>query len=323
MNTADPLELLRRPAEWNRIATIGTFDGVHRGHQALIRHALTRAKAVGVPLTVITFDPVPAAVLRPEQFPGAIAPLDTKLTLLEEAGAGETIVLPFSAELSRVTAAEFMDVLAEDARVAELYTGEGFALGYKRQGTVDVLVGLAELRMMRFEAISRIEDHHGVVSSSEIRRAIQRGDATLVASLLGRWFRVEGEVIRGAQVGRQIGYPTANVLPAESMVQLADGIYATRTSLEGEDHTRPSMTYIGTRPALNTGRRFIETHLLDFDADLYGQALSVDFVRRLRPDADFPTVDELVAQLRRDEEETRQALAVDITPGSGPRVPRP
>jgi riboflavin kinase / FMN adenylyltransferase len=99
------------------------------------------------------------------------------------------------------------------------------------------------------------------------------------------------------------------------MVQLADGIYATLTWLEGEDRVRPSMTYIGTRPALNTGRRFIETHLLDFDGDLYGQMLRVDFVRRLRPDADFPTVDELVAQLRRDEEETRQALALEGTPG--------
>lgn len=315
--SSDPLDLLRRPVKRDRVATIGTFDGVHRGHQALIRHALARAQSARVPLTVITFDRVPAAVLRPEQFPGAIVPLGSKLALLEEAGAGEAIVLPFSLELSRVTATEFMDVLAREARVEELYTGEGFALGYKRQGTVDMLIGLADERKMRFEAIPRIEDHHGVVSSSEIRRAIQRGDATLAASLLGRWFRVEGEVIRGAQVGRKIGYPTANVLPAEHMVQLADGIYATHTRLERENRVRPSMTYIGTRPALNTGRRFIETHLLDFDADLYGQVLSVDFVRRLRPDADFPTVDELVAQLRRDEEETRHALASEETSGPG------
>ncbi len=307
--TGDPLELLRQPAGRPRVATIGTFDGVHRGHRALIEHAASRAREAGVPLTVITFDPVPAAVLRPEQFPGAIASPDEKARELKAAGAGEIIVLPFTPELSRVTAETFMDVLANDARVAELYTGEGFALGHKRRGTIDVLTRLAADRGMRFEAIPRIEDHHGVVSSSEIRRAIQRGDATLAASLLGRWFRVEGEVIRGAQVGRQIGYPTANVLPAEDMVQLADGIYATLSWLPGEEDARHSMTYIGTRPALNTGRRFIETHVLDFDGDLYDQILKVDFVKRLRPDADFPTVDELVAQLRRDEAEAREVLA--------------
>ncbi|MDQ4044513.1 MAG: riboflavin biosynthesis protein RibF [Chloroflexota bacterium] len=307
--TGDPLELLRQPAGRLRVATIGTFDGVHRGHRALIEHAASRAREAGVPLTVITFDPVPAAVLRPEQFPGAIASPDEKARELKAAGAGEIIVLPFTPELSRVTAETFMDVLANDARVAELYTGEGFALGHKRRGTIDVLTRLAADRGMRFEAIPRIEDHHGVVSSSEIRRAIQRGDATLAASLLGRWFRVEGEVIRGAQVGRQIGYPTANVLPAEDMVQLADGIYATLSWLPGEEDARHSMTYIGTRPALNTGRRFIETHVLDFDGDLYDQILKVDFVKRLRPDADFPTVDELVAQLRRDEAEAREVLA--------------
>ncbi|HEV2128576.1 MAG TPA: riboflavin biosynthesis protein RibF [Thermomicrobiales bacterium] len=307
--TADPLELLRQPVGRLRVATIGTFDGVHRGHQALIEYAASRAREAKVPLTVITFDPVPAAVLRPERFPGAIAPLGEKLRQLEAAGAGEIIVLPFTPELSCVTAEAFMDVLANDARVAELYTGEGFALGHKRQGTVDVLNHIAAKRGMRFEAIPRIEDLHGVVASSEIRRAIQRGDATLAASLLGRWFRAEGEVVRGAQVGRQIGYPTANMLPAEDMVQLADGIYATLSWLPGEEHARHSMTYIGTRPALNTGRRFIETHVLDFDGDLYGRILSVDFVKRLRPDADFPTVDELIAQLRRDEAEARQVLA--------------
>ena len=312
--TADPLELLRQPTRNPRVATIGTFDGVHRGHQVLITHARERAEEASLPLTVITFDPPPAAVLRPEHFPGAIVPLDAKLEILHGAGADEVIVLPFTEDLSHVTAEAFMDVLATDTRVIELYTGEGFALGHKRLGTVDVLNQLSAERGMRFEAIPRVEDGEGVVSSSEIRRAIQRGDAEKAASLLGRWFRVAGEVIHGAQVGRTIGYPTANVLPAENMVQLADGIYATFTWLPGGNEPMPSMTYIGTRPALNTGRRLIETHLLDFDGDLYGQTLAVDFVKRLRADADFPSLEDLVAQLGRDEAETRNVLARDLSP---------
>lgn len=306
---SDPLELLRRPCDQQVVATIGTFDGVHRGHQALITHARSRAEQASRPLTVITFDPPPAAVLRPDMFPGAIVPLDRKLELLRSAGASEIVVLPFTQELARITAEEFMDVLATDTRVFELYTGEGFALGHKRAGTVDVLTRLSRERGIRFEAIRRIEDSRGVVSSSEIRRAIERGDAADAASRLGRWFRIRGEVIHGEQVGRKIGYPTANVLPPESMVQLADGIYATLAHVHGEAEPLPSMTYIGTRPVLNTGRRLIETHVLDFDADLYGRPLAVDFVERIRGDATFPSVDDLVAQLRRDEEETRRLLA--------------
>lgn len=311
---SDPLERLRRPAESPRVATIGTFDGVHLGHQALIAHARERAKDASLPLTVITFDPPPAAVLRPDAFAGMIAPLERKLELLREAGADEIILLPFTRELAQVTAEAFMDVLAGDARVIELYTGEGFALGHKRMGTVDVLTRLSEERGIRFEAIRRVENGAGIVSSSEIRRAILRGDATAAASMLGRWFRIEGEVIHGEQVGRQIGYPTANVLPPESMVQLPDGIYATLAHLPGQTEPRPSMTYIGTRPVLNTGRRLIETHVLDFDGDLYGRNVGVDFVRRLRADATFPSVDELIAQLRRDEEETREVLASSLSP---------
>ncbi len=307
--TGDPLELLRQPNDRTRVVTIGTFDGVHRGHQVLVAHARACAARESLPLTVITFDPPPAAVLRPDLFPGAIVPLDRKVELLREAGATEVIVLPFTESLSQVTAEAFMDVLAAEAHVVELYTGEGFALGHKRKGTVDVLERLSAERGMRFQSIPRVEDHHGVVSSSEIRRAIQQGDAEEAALLLGRRFEVTGEVIHGAQVGRKIGYPTANVLPEEGMVQLADGIYATVSHIGVAGMPLPSMTYIGTRPALNTGRRMIETHLLDFDGDLYGETLKVEFVRRLRPDANFPSVEDLVAQLRRDEEETRSVLA--------------
>lgn len=310
----DPLALLREPASHPRVATIGTFDGVHRGHQRLLEHARGRATDHGVPLTVITFDQPPSAVLRPEQFAGAIVPLSRKLGLLRNAGADETLVLPFTSDLSMITAEEFMDVLANGAGVADLSTGEGFALGHKRQGTVEALQELSSERGIHFEAIPRLTDQHGIVSSSAIRRAIDEGDVQGAAASLGRWHRVEGEVVHGEQVGRAIGYPTANIVPSEGLVQLADGIYATITHLPDRQAPAPSMTYIGTRPALNTGRRQIETHLLDFDGDLYGQILRVDVLQRIRADADFPSVDEVIAQLRRDEAETRDVLSRDLSP---------
>lgn len=309
-----PLEPLRKPTRRANVATIGTFDGVHRGHLALIAHARQRAEAASLPLIVVTFDPPPAAILRPDQFPGAIEPIRRKVDMLHGAGADDVIVLPFTAELAQVTASEFMDTLAGDAAVHELYVGEGFALGHKRLGTVEVLASLAEERGMRFAAIPRVEVDHGVVSSSQIRRAVQQGNADGAAALLGRWFRVEGEVIHGAHVGRTIGFPTANVLPEKDLVQLADGIYASLAYLPGSDNAIHAMTYIGTRPALNTGGRLIETHLLDFDGDLYGQILVVDFVKRIRADADFPSLEDLVAQLRRDEAQTRAVLAGQLSP---------
>lgn len=318
----DVLVPLERSSIGAKVATIGTFDGVHRGHQALLRFARVQADHASLPLAAITFDPPPAAILRPDQFAGAIVTARHKVSLLTEAGADEVIVLPFSEQFAHMSAESFLDRLRARAHVEHLYVGEEFALGRNRGGTVTVIAEIAAELGMQFRAIPRLETDRGIVSSSDIRRAVLRGNAEEAAALLGRWFRVTGEVIVGAQVGRTIGYPTANVLPEEELVQLADGIYATYAMLPNDNHPRPAMTYIGTRPALNTGRRLIETHLLDFDGDLYGQELSVDFVKRLRPDADFPSVDMLVAQLNNDEAQTRaalaaigvQALAIDVRP---------
>lgn len=303
------LQLLQASSMGATVATIGTFDGVHRGHLALISYARGRADDAGLSLVAVTFDPPPSAVLRPDQFPGAILPLQQKVDLLYQAGVDDVMVLPFTKQLSQVSAEDFLTGLKAQALVDQLYVGEGFALGRDRSGTVDVIERLTKKLGIQFAAIPRLEDEHGIVSSSEIRRAILRGNVSLAAALLGRWFRVTGEVIRGAQVGRRIGYPTANVLPEENLVQLADGIYASLAYLPDAQPPLPAMTYIGTRPALNTGRRFIETHILDFDRDIYGIELSVDFVQRLRPDADFPSVDQLIEQLNKDELETRAVLA--------------
>lgn len=313
---ADPLEKLDTLRQEDRVITIGTFDGVHRGHQALIRAASVRARDLGLPLTVITFDPPPIAVLRPERFDGTVVTVCRKVELLKQAGADDVVVLPFTTALAALTATDFMDALAEHARVQEIFVGESFALGHNREGSVEVLTRLGADRGVRVVALTRVEDDGVVVSSSGIRRAIRDGDVGAATETLGRYFRIEGEVIHGAHIGRTIGYPTANVLPPEGQIQLADGIYASLALLPGGASSVPAMTYIGTRPALNTGRRLIETHVLDFDGDLYGQHISVEFVERLRADANFPSLEELVAQLQCDEIETRQILAIPESPSS-------
>lgn len=308
MALPEPLSNLTELPLEKRVVTIGTFDGVHRGHQALLHAAATRARELGLALTVITFDPAPTAVLRPAQFDGAILSLADKVALLTAAGADQVVVTPFTTALAALSAREFFEALVGQACMEELFVGEAFALGRNREGTVDVLAKLGAEHGVRIVALNRIEDNGVVVSSTRVRRAIQAGDVKAAGDMLGRPFKIVGDVIHGAHVGRTIGYPTANVLPPEGQVQLADGIYATMAALPGETKPLPAMTYIGTRPALNTGRRLIETHILDFDGDLYGQCIAVEFIDRLRSDADFPSLDELVAQLWRDEAATRRVL---------------
>lgn len=308
MALPEPLARLGELAPENRVVTIGTFDGVHCGHQSLIEAAAARSRECGQPLTVITFDPVPAAVLRPAQFDGAILTRTSKVQLLRAAGADHVVVLPFTEALAALPARTFVEALWRHACMRELFVGEDFALGSNREGTVDVLTEIGAEHDIRVVALTRIEDNGVIISSSGIRRLIRAGDVQSAREMLGHPFMIEGDVIHGAHVGRTIGFPTANVLPPDGQVQLADGIYATMASLPGDVEPRPAMTYIGTRPALNTGRRLIETHLLDFDGDLYGQHIHVTFIDRLRADADFPSLEELVAQLRNDEAATRRVL---------------
>ena len=291
------------------VVTIGTFDGVHLGHQALLRWAVDRAAELNLPAVIITFEPIPAAVLRPEQFAGRICPPDKKRKLLQSFGAAWLVTIAFDHELASWSPVQFMDAVAQATCLRELWVGEAFALGKGRAGGVEELTAIGEDRGFSVHALKRREDIDGVISSSRIRHAVQLGDISLANRLLGRPFTVSGEVIQGAQFGRTIGFPTANVAPPADQVALADGIYASRVYLPGEDKARQSMTYVGTRPSVNSGARQIETNVLDFDGDLYGQIIDVELMQRLRPDAFFPTIEALVAQLHQDEVATRSFFA--------------
>ena len=287
------------------LVTIGTFDGVHLGHQYLLRSACDRARTANLRSYVATFEPIPAAVLRPEQFPGRICSAEEKLGILDGFGFDRVIAIRFDRDLAARSPEEFMERLAAATGLRELWIGETFALGRGRSGGVEELTQIGQRLDYRVNAVGRIEDQDGVISSSRVRQAIHLGDVSLANRLLGRPFRVTGVVIHGAQFGRTIGFPTANVNPDPTQVPLADGIYASRVLLTGS-HPRLAMTYVGTRPSVNTGARQIETNVLDFSGDLYDQTISVDILQRLRPDQYFPSIDALVAQLRHDEVVTRE-----------------
>lgn len=292
-----------------RVVTIGTFDGVHRGHQKLIERTRNRAIELGSRSTIVTFEPVPASVLRPDKFSGRICTAGRKLTLLEALDTDEIVVIEFDRELASRSPEDFLAELKDRTGLIELWIGEGFALGRNRVGDVNRITEIGNELGFETIAMPRVVDGSEIISSSSIRKAIETGNVAFAAESLGRPFTVAGEVIHGAHLGREIGFPTANFFPPEGLVQLGDGIFVSLATLAGESTARPAMTYVGTRPTVNSGVRQIETHLLDFSGDLYGQTIEVAMLEKLRDDQQFPNLDAMIDQLAIDEEHTRRYLA--------------
>jgi riboflavin kinase/FMN adenylyltransferase len=272
-----------------RRVAVGVFDGVHLGHREVISDADT----------VLTFDPHPLTVIQPAAAPKLLTGLDVKAELAGELGARELVVIPFDAQFARRSAQDFVDrVLVERLGATHVAVGRNFRFGHKAAGDTALLESDE-----RFETrvVDLVEVEGETVSSSHIRGLVAAGEVAHAIAFLGRPFQVRGEVVRGDGRGRELGWPTANLVPDERLVRPDMGVYACRAN------GHPAAINIGVRPQFETGRGvLVEAHLLDFEGDLYGRELRIDFLERLRGERLFPSVEALVEQIGRDVERARE-----------------
>jgi len=293
--------------------TIGAYDGVHLGHQAVIGEVRSRASTLGCPTAVVTFDRHPAAVVRPESAPKLLTDLDQKLELLAAAGVDYTLVIHFDEDRSHESAEDFVnEVLVGCLRAKLVVVGEDFHFGRNRGGNVELLRSMGPSRGFEVEGLTLVPvpGFEGPVSSTAIRRALAEGDVVTAARLLGRPHEVRGAVERGdGRGGSVLGFPTANVAVPNEIQLPVDGIYAGWYERpDGSAHA--AAISIGRRPTFypEGGPLMLEAYLLDFKGDLYGERARVRFVSRLRGEERFESTDELVAQMNKDVEAARAAL---------------
>ncbi|PYT10710.1 MAG: riboflavin biosynthesis protein RibF [Acidobacteria bacterium] len=290
------------------VATVGNFDGLHRGHQAIVDTVLNRARETGGSSLVVTFDPHPLKVLAPERAPRMLTTRKQKLALIEAAGIEFLLILPFTIELAEVSAERFVrEHLAEGLGVSEVYVGANFNFGRGRAGTADLLVSLCGELGIRAAQVGEVLYLDSPVSSSRIRRALQAGEVELARELLGRPYVLAGMVIHGESRGVALGFPTANLASENDLVP-QDGVYVSEAVLDGA--ARPAVTNIGSRPTFEGAAYAIETHILDFPGDLYGRPMEVRLLARLRPELKFASPAALVEQVRRDVQRARDYFAV-------------
>jgi riboflavin kinase/FMN adenylyltransferase len=297
-----------------RVAIIGNFDGVHAGHRALLGRARERAASSGDRVVAITFDPHPAAVLRPDRAPETLTSLTRRTELLLQEGADDVVVLEFTPDLASRSPEDFAGMLREDPRIAAdlVIVGENFRFGARAAGDTRMLTDLGADLGFEVEALPLVsavgDSGPGAWSSTLVRSAIGEGDVRGAAEILGRPHRLEGTVVRGDQRGRELGYPTANVEVMPGMAIPPDGVYAGWLVVEGE--TMPAAVSIGTNPQFAGTHRRVEAYAIDrVDLDLYGAHVGVDLVERLRGQEVFDSVDGLIEQMSRDVAGARAALA--------------
>ncbi|MCB0080655.1 MAG: bifunctional riboflavin kinase/FAD synthetase [Caldilineaceae bacterium] len=315
--------------------TIGNFDGLHRGHQALLQE-LIRIAAAGDsgrlphPLLsgFVTFSPHPLAVLRPDHPHWLLTTPEERVQRAAELGIDFAVIHTFSKETAALSATEFVTLLKEHLNLAVLVVGPDFALGKGREGDLQLLRRLGEAMDFSIHVIEPVEWQGLSVRSSRIRQALREGDIALAATMLGRPYHVRGPIVQGDQRGRTIGIPTANVQTPDNKLMPADGVYATRArlSIGGRDYHFGSVTNLGVRPTVDGLHRRLEVHLFDFpplptdshfhraveQGDIYGHELTVEFIARLRGEMRFSGLDALVAQIRNDMAAAKEILANDV-----------
>jgi len=281
------------------VLTLGVFDGLHLGHQLIMQTVVERARATGAVPTVITFDPHPRAVLHPESAPPLLQTFDQKIEGFGVLGIEQTIVVRFTKEFSAIRAAEFLsDVVVDRLQAKEVYLGKGFAFGHNREGDIDLLkrVG-ADLGFVAGE-VPEVKLRNARVSSSKIRQLLVAGQVNRARRMLGRPYGVEGRVERGSERGHKLGFPTANLHPHNRVIP-RNGVYVTGTLIDGQ--WRRSVTNVGVRPTFaDAVEPSVETFVMNWDGDLYGDVVRVRFLYRLRDERKFNSVEELTRQIARD-----------------------
>lgn len=286
-------DVVQRP----RRVAVGEFDGVHLGHREVIAGSDT----------VLTFEPHPLAVIRPEAAPKLLTTLARKAQLVAALGVEELVVIPFDEDFAHLTAAEFVDrVVVERLQATHVSVGENFRFGHRASGDTELLSADE-----RFETrvVSLVEAEGEVVSSSHVRGLVLAGEVDVAARFLGAPFAMHGEVVAGDRRGRELGFPTANLVPDQALIQPGHGIYAARASFDGE--VRCAAVNVGVRPTFKTDLVvLVEAYLLDWAGDLYGRQLTIEFLARLRGERRFDSAEALIEQMHRDVEDARAVCGV-------------
>ncbi|MGW0752835.1 bifunctional riboflavin kinase/FAD synthetase [Streptomyces sp. NPDC002587] len=298
------------PQDWGRsVVTIGSYDGVHRGHQLIIGRAVARARALGIPSVVVTFSPHPSEVVRPGSHPPILAPYDRRAELMAGLGVDALLILPFTAEFSQLSPADFIvKVLVDKLHARSVIEGPNFRFGHRAAGNVDFLRELGSTYDYEVDVVDLVERGEaggGVPFSSTLaRRLVAEGDMAGAAEILGRPHRVEGVVVRGAQRGRELGYPTANVETQPHTAIPADGVYAGWLTADGE--RMPAAISVGTNVQFDATERTVEAYAIDrIGLDLYGKHVAVDFLAYVRGMAKFDSLDGLLEAIADDVKRAR------------------
>lgn len=306
------------PTGWGHcVVTIGVFDGIHRGHQAIIAEAVRMARERNVPSVLITFVPHPSEVVRPGSHPPVLTSIVRRAELVEQLGVDVFCALPFTLDFSRMAPDEFVHTaLVERLHASAVVVGENFRFGHKAAGDVALLERLGHRFGFTAHGIPLLTENGTALSATYVRSCVQAGDVGTAAEVLGRPHRVDGVVERGDRRGRDLGFPTANLRTDAWAAVPADGVYAGRAiRLDEWGRTMPdnplgiAAVSVGTNPTFEVRQRRVEAYVLDFDGDLYGDAVGIEFVDRLRGMEKFDNVEALVRQMRADVEQTRKLVS--------------
>ena len=304
LRSISELPLLRGPL----FLAIGVFDGVHRGHQAVISTSADHARAANGTPVVVTFDPHPEKVLRPQHAPHLLTATQHKIALTRNLGVGHLLIITFDKQFAATEPEDFVRQLVTHSKpLREICVGHEWSFGKNRRGNLELLKKLGAQFNFEVIGVPPVRSNGEVVSSTAIRQAVQKGDFAKAAAMLGREYTILGTVTHGDNLGKKIGFPTAN-LSAHSEQFPPNGVYAAEARIDGELHR--GVVNLGVRPTIATGKseRALEIHLFDFDGDIYGKDVEVRFVKYLRPEQKFENLDALAAQIRRDVDQARQIL---------------